>query len=271
MSASRGPTPPPPFTDGYRASGVLLHVTSLPSRYGIGDVGPGALAWIDRLHDSGQRWWQALPVGPTGYGDSPYQALSSFPGNGLLLSFDWLIEDELLRSSDCAGRTFPADRVDYAAVIAFKQGLLDTLWARFREGRRPDLRTAFEEFGRDQAYWLDDYALFRALKAEHDGAYYLEWPDELVRREPGALARARKALADRIDAIRFVQFLLFRQGQRLKAYAHAKGVRLIGDLPFFASPDSSDVWANPELFLLDEALRCRRAARLLQRGGAALG
>ena len=106
MSASRGPTPPPPFTDGYRASGVLLHVTSLPSRYGIGDVGPGALAWIDRLHESGQRWWQALPVGPTGYGDSPYQALSSFAGNGLLLSFDWLIEDELLRSSDCAGRTF---------------------------------------------------------------------------------------------------------------------------------------------------------------------
>ena len=192
MSDCRGPTPPPPFADGYRAAGVLLHVTSLPSRYGIGDVGPGAMAWIDRLHESGQRWWQALPVGPTGYGDSPYQALSSFAGNGLLLSFDWLIEDELLRSSDCAGRTFPADRVDYAAVIAFKQGLLDTLWARFREGRRPDLRTAFEEFGRDQAYWLDDYALFRALKAEHDGAYYLEWPDELVRREPGALARARR-------------------------------------------------------------------------------
>ena len=122
------------------------------------------------------------------------------------------------------------------------------------------MRTAFEEFGRDQAYWLDDYALFRALKAEHAGAYYLEWPDELVRREPGALARARKALADRIDAIRFVQFLLFRQGQRLKAYAHAKGVRLIGDLPFFASPDSSDVWANPELFLLDERRRQRFVA-----------
>jgi 4-alpha-glucanotransferase len=260
VSAGQGPTRLPPFPDGYRAAGVLLHVTSLPSRYGIGDLGPGALAWIDRLHESGQRWWQALPIGPTGYGDSPYQALSSFAGNGLLLSLDWLIEDGLLRPSDCAGRTFPADAVDYAAVIAFKQALLDTVWARFRAGARPDLTAAFEEFGRDQAYWLDDYALFRALKAQHGGAYYLEWPVELVRREPAALARARKELADRIDAIRFVQFLLLRQGQRLTAYAHARGVRLIGDLPFFASPDSSDVWANPDLFLLDERRRPRFVA-----------
>jgi 4-alpha-glucanotransferase len=250
----------PPFPEEYRASGVLLHVTSLPSRYGIGDVGPGALAWIDCLHEAGQSWWQALPVGPTGYGDSPYQALSSFAGNGLLMSLDWLIEDGLLRAHDCPSHSFPATAVDYGAVIAFKHGLLETLWTRFSSGARPDLQIAFEQFCHDQAHWLDDYALFRALKATHNGAHYLEWPAELVQRKPAALAGARRDLANLTDAIRLAQFLLFRQGQRLKEYAHAKGVRLIGDLPFFVSPDSSDVWANPEFFLLDERRRPRFVA-----------
>ena len=260
MNGDSGQATLPPFPAGYRASGVLLHVTSLPSRYGIGDVGPGALAWIDRLHEAGQRWWQALPVGPTGYGDSPYQALSSFAGNGLLLSPEWLIEDGLLRASDCEGRAFPATAVEYGAVIAFKHGLLETLWARFSSGARPDLQIAFEQFCHDHAHWLDDYVLFRALKARHNNAYYLEWPAELVRREPAALARARRDLADVTDAIRLAQFLLARQAKRLTEYAHAKGVRLIGDLPFFVSPDSSDVWAHPELFLLDERGRPRFVA-----------
>src|SRR5574341_880543 len=250
----------PPFPAEYRASGVLLHVTSLPSRYGIGDVGPVALAWIDRLHEAGQSWWQALPVGTTGYGDSPYQALSSFAGNGLLLSPDWLIKDGLLRASDCAGRSFTATAVDYGAVVAFKHGLLEMLWARFTSGARPDLKIAFEQFCHDHAHWLDDYVLFRALKARHNGAYYLEWPAELVRREPAALARARRELAQLTDAIRLAQFLLSRQGRRLKEHARARGVRLIGDLPFFVSPDSSYVWANPELFLLDEQHRPRFVA-----------
>jgi 4-alpha-glucanotransferase len=250
----------PPFPSSYRASGVLLHVTSLPSRYGIGDVGPAALAWIDRLQEAGQTWWQALPTGPTGYGDSPYQALSSFAGNGLLLSPDWLIEDGLLRADDCPIPSLPATAVDYGAVIAFKHGLLGTLWNRFSSGARPDLELPFEQFCHDQEYWLDDYALFRALKARYNGAYYLEWPSELVRREPAALERARRDLADWTDAIRLAQFLLFRQGKRLKEHAHARGVRLIGDLPFFVSPDSSDVWAHPEFFLLDKGYRPRFVA-----------
>jgi 4-alpha-glucanotransferase len=249
-----------PFPVEYRASGVLLHVTSLPSRHGIGDLGPSALAWIDCLRDSGQSWWQALPLGPTGYGDSPYQALSSFAGNGLLMSLDWLIEDGLLRASDCEGHSFPATSVDYGSVIRFKRGVLETVRARFGSGIRPDLTIAFEQFCHDHAHWLDDYALFQALKDTHAGASYLEWPAELVERSPAALARARRDLADRIDAIRLAQFLLFRQGQRLKAYARARGVGLIGDLPFFVSPDSSDVWANPELFLLDERRRPRFVA-----------
>jgi 4-alpha-glucanotransferase len=250
----------PLFPAEYRASGVLLHVTSLPSRYGIGDLGPGALAWIDRLHDAGQRWWQALPVGPTGYGDSPYQALSSFAGNGLLMSLDWLIEDGLLQASDCEGHSFPATTVDYGSVIEFKHRMLETVRARFESGTRPDLKMAFEQFCHEQSSWLDDYALFQALKVEHDGAGYLEWPAELVERAPAALARARRDLADQIGSIRLVQFLLSRQGRRLKEHAHGRGVRVIGDLPFFVAPDSCDVWANPEFFLLDERRRPRFVA-----------
>lgn len=250
----------PTFTAGIRASGVLLHVTSLPSPYGIGDVGPGAIAWIDRLHDVGQSFWQALPLGPTGYGDSPYQALSSFAGNALLVSPDWLVEDELLRASDCPSRSFSASKVDFEAVKRFKYALLETAFRNFSAGSRSDLRSAFEEFKRSQAHWLDDYALFRALKEKYGGASYLDWPEELVRRAPRALDRARGELLRRIESVRFGQFLLFRQGERLKSHARAKGIRLIGDVPFFVSPDSSDVWANPELFLLDEALRPRVVA-----------
>ncbi|HWE23596.1 MAG TPA: 4-alpha-glucanotransferase [Myxococcales bacterium] len=250
----------PPFTPGYRASGVLLHVTSLPSPYGIGDVGPEAIAWIDRLSAAGQSFWQALPLGPTGYGDSPYQALSSFAGNALLISPDWLVEDELLRASDCAGQSFPPARVDFDAVKRFKYALLETAFRNFTAGAGRDLRPAFEEFGRSEAHWLDDYALFRALKEKYGGASYLDWPEELVRRVPRALDRARSELLGRVEIVRFSQFLLFRQGARLKDYARAKGVRLIGDVPFFVSPDSSDVWANPELFLLDEEQRPRVVA-----------
>jgi len=250
----------PPFAAGYRVSGVLLHVTSLPSPYGIGDVGPTAMAWIDRLHEARQSWWQALPLGPTGYGDSPYQSLSSFAGNPLLISPDWLIEDGLLRASDCAGASFSPTTVDFEAVKRFKYALLETAWKSFSAGAHSDLRPDFERFGHDQAHWLDDYALFRALKARYDDASYLDWPEDLVRRAPAALDQARRDLAGHVDRVRFAQFLLFRQGARLKAHARAKGVRLIGDLPFFVSPDSSDVWANPELFLLDATYRPRVVA-----------
>ena len=250
----------PPFPAGYRASGLLLHVTSLPSLYGIGDVGPTAVAWVDRLHEAGQRWWQALPLGPTGYGDSPYQSLSSFAGNPLLISPDWLIEDGLVRAADCAGCSFSPTTVDFDAVKRFKFALLETAWKNFSTGARSDLRPDFEHFGNDHAHWLDDYALFRALTARYDGASYLEWPEELIRRTPAALDRARQALASQVDRVRFVQFVLFRQGARLKAHARARGVRLIGDLPFFVSPDSSDVWAHPELFLLDTQHRPRVVA-----------
>jgi 4-alpha-glucanotransferase len=250
----------PPFPSGYRASGVLLHVASLPSPYGIGDVGPTALAWVDRLHEAGQSWWQALPLGPTGYGNSPYQAMSSFAGNELLINPDGLIEDGLLRASDCKGNSFSASTIDYGAAIRFKCRILELAWNNFRAGACADLRPAYEQFCTRHRHWLEDYALFRALKARHHDAYYLEWPSELVGRVPAALARAREELASQIDQVRFAQFLLFRQAERLKEHAHARGLRLIGDVPFFVSADSSDVWANPELFLLDEQHRPRFVA-----------
>jgi 4-alpha-glucanotransferase len=240
----------PPFPPGYRASGVLLHITSLPSAYGIGDLGPAAFGWVDRLHQTGQRWWQALPLGPTGYGDSPYQCFSSFAGNELLISPDGLIDDGLLRGADCAGHSFSRSAVDYENVVPFKRRLIETAWSRFIAGAHGDLRPLYEQFCHDHAAWLDDYALFRALKARYRDACYLEWPVDLVRRAPAALAAARRELADSIEFVRFAQFLLSRQAERLQRYADHKGVRLIGDLPFFVSPDSSDVWANADLFLL---------------------
>lgn len=248
-----------PFPPTYRASGLLLHITSLPSPYGIGDLGPAAFGWVDRLHEAGQRWWQALPLGPTGYGNSPYQCLSSFVGNGLLISPELLIEDGLLKEDDCKG-AFSSTTIDYDVVIPFKHGLLGMVWANFRGGVRKDLVSAYEEFCHSRANWLEDYALFRALKTKYNGTYYVEWPRELVQRVPSALAQARRDLASEIDQVRLAQFLLSRQAKRLKEYARAKDVRLIGDLPFFVSPDSSDVWANPELFLLDEQHRPRSVA-----------
>jgi 4-alpha-glucanotransferase len=248
-----------PFAADYRACGLLLHVTSLPSPYGIGDVGPSAFTWVDRLHDAGQGWWQALPLGPTGYGNSPYQSLSSFAGNGLLISPDRLIAEGLLRVTDCQSQ-FAGGAVDYNSVIPFKHGLLEKAWNYFKAGERKDLQPAYEEFCAAQAHWLDDYALFRALKSKYHGAYYLEWPAELVKRTPNALHDARQELTTEIEQVCFAQFLLFRQSDELKQHAHAKGVSLIGDLPFFVSPDSSDVWADPELFLLDEQRRPRFVA-----------
>jgi 4-alpha-glucanotransferase len=251
----------PPFPPEYRASGLLLHVTSLPSPYGVGDLGSSAFSWIDRLHDAGLAWWQVLPLGPTGYGNSPYQSLSSFALSPLLISPASLIAEGLLRASDTQSN-FSNDVVEFDSVIAFKEGLLETAWANFKsaQSKFKNLKFDYEQFCATQEHWLDDYAIFRALKAMYHGAYYLDWPAELVQRKLDPLADAQHELADQIDQVRFAQFLLFRQADQLKAYAHSKGVRLIGDLPFFVSPDSSDVWANPEFFLLDEQRRLRFVA-----------
>lgn len=243
-----------------RSAGVLLHITSLPSRYGIGDVGPVAHDWIDLLASSGQRWWQILPLGPVGFGGSPYSASSSFALNTLLLSPDLLVQDHLLQPADLHGADFPPDRVEFERVGAFKAGLLGKAWERFRAGAAPRLGEAFDAFRRTQADWVEDYALYAAIKDHHGGCAWSEWPAELIRREPQALAAARRKLAEAIERCLFAQFLMDRQWQRLRSRARARGVGIMGDLPIFAAWDSHDVWANPRQFLLDADRRPRFVA-----------
>jgi 4-alpha-glucanotransferase len=249
-----------PFPPGYRASGILLHVTSLPSPYGIGDLGPSAFAWIDLLAGAGQTWWQMLPLGPTGPGHSPYQALSSFAVSPLVISPDQLLEDGLLDARDCGDCCFPSDHVDFEKVAAFKGRILSRAWQNFRSRPGADLRDAFERFREQAAGVLAEPALYMALREKYQGAAFTEWPIELARREPGAVAKARQELAEAIDRFLFGQFVVLRQWGMLKEYANRRDVRLLGDLPIFVSAESSDVWAHPELFLLDRELKPRVVA-----------
>jgi 4-alpha-glucanotransferase len=223
----------------------------LPGPYGIGDLGPAAHAWLDTLAAARQKWWQMLPLGPTGYGDSPYQSFSAFAGNPYLISPDLLLREGLIRQEDLAGVNFSHDRVDYGNVISFKIHLLEKAWASFQNGAASHLRGPFDEF-RHQQPWLDDYALYMALREAHHGSSWQQWPRDLVLRRPEALNQARQQLAHSIGRIQFTQLLFFRQWNDLRQHAHSRNIRFIGDIPIFVSIDSADVWANPDLFLLDE-------------------
>ena len=243
-----------------RSSGLLLHPTSLPGPFGIGDLGPAAHAWVDTLARAKQTWWQILPVGPTGFGDSPYQSYSTFAGNLNLLSPELLARDGLLRAEDLQGHSFPNDHVDYAAVEPFKLGLVRRAYAAFRGGSANHLRAEYDEFLHAKRGWLGDYALFMAAKEASGGRPWYEWPAGLRNREAAALSSARHELADAVGAHLFGQFLFFRQWHALRAHARDQGVRLIGDVPIFVSPDSADVWAYPEGYLLDANRRPRVVA-----------
>ncbi|OAI40929.1 hypothetical protein AYO40_04100, partial [Planctomycetaceae bacterium SCGC AG-212-D15] len=243
-----------------RSAGILLHPTSLPGPYGIGDLGPAAYQWVDALASARQKWWQVLPLGPTGYGDSPYQAFSAFAGNRYLISPELLIRDGVLTQDDVAGADFPADRVEYGPVIEFKVKVLRSAWEHYRAGKGAALRQPLEEFSRKQAHWLDDFALFMALKDANEGECWLTWPAELVKRQPTALADARKTLAPQLAFHKFCQFLFFRQWRELRQHAQNRGIRLIGDVPIFVASDSADVWGNQGLFQLDETRHPRVVA-----------
>lgn len=238
-----------------RSAGLLLHPTSLPGPYGIGDLGPAARRWLDDLARAKQTWWQMLPLAPPGAGNSPYQAFSAFAGNAHLVSPDDLLADGLIGTADLAGASFPTGRVDYAHVEKFKDDFLARAWANFGRGTAPDLRQPFAEFRADQQSWLDDYALFMALREVRPPGPYTDWPQPLIAREPTAIDRARRDQADAVGRHQFAQFLFARQLAALRAHARERGVKLIGDLPIFVSPDSADVWAHPELFRLDARRR----------------
>jgi 4-alpha-glucanotransferase len=227
----------------------------LPGPYGIGDLGKSAYAWVDALVRAKQTWWQILPLGPTGYGDSPYQCFSAFAGNPYLVSPDLLVQDGLLDPDDLAGVHFPAGHVDFGRVIDFKARMLDKAWENFKAGRAYQLKGLFEGFAEQEAGWLEDFAFFMASKDAHGGKSWLEWPLGFMQRRPAVLEPALRELADRIGLHKFRQFLFFRQWRDVKAYANERNVRLIGDVPIFVSSDSADVWSNPELFWLDEHCR----------------
>jgi 4-alpha-glucanotransferase len=243
-----------------RTSGVLLHPTSLPGRYGIGDLGPMAHAWVEALARAKQTWWQVLPLGPTGAGDSPYQSFSAFAGNPNLISPDGLVQDGLISPSDVKDVAFPPEAVDFENVRKFKDWLLDRAAQAFERGAADHLRGEFDQFCRDEAHWLNDLALFMAIKGRQGGKSWHEWPTPLIRREPSALDHVRNELAEAIASQRFRQFLFFRQWGALREYAGRCGVKLYGDAPIFVADDSAEVWANPHLFLLDADRRPRVVA-----------
>jgi len=239
-----------------RRSGVLLHPTSLPGRFGIGDLGDGAFHFVDWLARARQTYWQVLPLSPTGYGDSPYQSPAAFAGNPLLISPDRLVQVGHLLPEDVKNvPDFPANRVDFGSVIAYKNNLLKRAFENFRAGAPNDQHQTFAQFCRAQAAWLDDVALFMALKETHEGRAWHAWEPELAARKPSALKRARVALAEKIESQKYRQWQFFEQWLAVKRYANERGVRIIGDTPIYIALDSADAWANPEQFLLDEDLQ----------------
>jgi 4-alpha-glucanotransferase len=238
-----------------RASGILLHPTSLPGPSGIGDLGDEAFRFVDFLADAGQSVWQILPLGPAGYGHSPYSVLSAFAGHGLLISLERLVAAGDLDRDDVAEAMPDEERVRFEAVAVFKEPLLDKAARRFRERGAPPRRASFEQFCREQAAWLEDYALFRALRRQFDNRPWYTWPEELRDRRPAALEPWRQRLDDTLFRHRYEQFAFFEQWLTLRAYANRHGVRILGDLPIFVALDSADVWARPELFHLDEQRR----------------
>lgn len=237
-----------------RASGILLHPTSLPGAGGIGDLGQAAYAFVDFLAETGQSLWQVLPLGPTGYGDSPYQCFSAFAGNPLLISLETLVEEGWLTAEDLAeAPAFHAERVDYGPVIEFKNRLLWQAHDNFKAKATETDKAAYLAFVERSKSWLEDYAMFRALKDEHGGAEWTKWEPYLRQRENQALHFFRENHAAQISGQRFFQYCFFKQWKRLAEYAASKDIKLIGDVPIFVAHDSADVWAHPELFYLDDA------------------
>ena len=237
-----------------RQAGVSLHITSLPGRYGIGEIGQQAFAFVDTLKAMGLKVWQFLPLGPTAYGDSPYQPLSSFAGNAMLIDIEDLIGRGLLSRDEAWELTgLPTDYVDYGQLIPRKSALLKVAASRFPDQADAGMKAAYDGFlERNDADWLHDYALFRVLKSDHGERPWPEWSAEYVRRDPAALEQVAIDAAERIESIKVIQFLFFHQWRMLRDYANQNGVRLFGDMPIYIALDSADAWANRDILLLDE-------------------
>jgi 4-alpha-glucanotransferase len=246
-----------------RSSGVLLHPTSLPGPHGVGDFGPEAYRFVDFLHSAGQKLWQVLPLNPTGYADSPFQCFSASAGNPLLISLERLVDEGLLSDDDLRiddlrnvnlrnVASFPLESVDYGAVIRFKIPLLQKAAANFVADASAGNRRQFEEFCQANAHWLDEFALFMAVKEAHDLIAWTHWPSDIASRQPEALQRWSEQQAASIAAQKFFQYEFFRQWQALRAYGREHNIRIIGDIPIYVAHDSADVWSNRQCFLLSD-------------------
>ena len=231
-----------------RESGILMHITSLPGAYGVGTMGKQAYSFVDFLQKAGQRYWQILPLTPTGYGDSPYQSCSTYAGNHYLIDLQTLVEEGLLQYSDLDGIDWgwQADRVDFGLLYQNRLNVLRKAYDCFQGG------ADFEQFCADNAHWLPDFALFMALKEKLNGQPWYAWEDGLKLRQADALAQAREELKEQIRFYCFVQYIFFKQWTALRSYAHERNVRIIGDVPIYVPYDSADVWSAPKWFQLDE-------------------
>ncbi len=239
-----------------RGCGILMPVSSLPSKFGIGCFSKEAYEFVDFLHDAGQGYWQILPIGPTGFGDSPYQSFSSFAGNPYFISLEDLIEEGLLTWDECNSRDFGSDRerVDYGAQYNNRGELLHIAHKRFVE-KGLNTSEEYTAFVEKSAYWLDDYAMYMALKKKHEGKSWQDWDKEYKLRHVKAMKEAREELADEIDYISFVQYEFETQWEKLHAYAAKKNVKIIGDIPFYAAMDGAEAWSHPSVFKFDRSMQ----------------
>ena len=235
-----------------RSAGILLHLTSLPGNFGIGDLGKDAFKFIDFLKEAGQTLWQVFPLGPTGYGDSPYQCFSAFAGNPLLVSPDKLKEDGFLSDTDLLDtQKFNPTQIDYGEIINYKKSLLQRAYSNFKNESN-GLDKKFNQFCEKHKDWLDDFALFMAAKDYHNGEVWSKWHKDLVHRTEKALKEWKEKLSGDIQYQKFIQFNFFRQWKALRNYANENGIKIIGDMPIFIAYDSADLWANKELFTVDK-------------------
>lgn len=241
-----------------KKSGILLHPTSLPSKSGIGELGSEAYKFIDFLRKSGQSLWQILPLGPVGYGESPYQCFSAFAGNPMLISIEKLLEAGLLEQADVdSSMSFNAERIDFERVKAYKNILFRKAFNAFRQKIKP---ADMELFEADNYNWLHEFAFFMAIKEHFGGVAWNQWDRDIAAREKSAMERYNAMLTDEVEYNKFLQYMFFKQWLQLKKYANYRGITIIGDLPLFISSDSSDAWARPELFELDDEGRPLKVA-----------
>lgn len=237
-----------------RSAGVIMHIASLPGKFGIGTFGKEAYEYVEFLYKSGMRYWQILPLGQTGYGDSPYQSFSAFAGNPYFIDFDILKDEGILSKAEYINENYGDNEeyIDYGILFNIKYIVLRRAYENFKKSHNFLLKEYFESFKEENNWWLDNYSLYMAVKGKFNLASWQEWDDDIKKRRPEAIELYRNELSDEIEFWSFIQFLFFKQWNELKSYANEKGIKIIGDMPIYVAEDSADVWSNPEAYLIYE-------------------